>query len=388
MKILVVDDEQDVEVLVKQKFRKEIRNEKYHFFFAGNGVEALKVMEAEPEIPIVVTDINMPEMDGLELLRHIDEMKNPMIKVIIISAYNDWDKVRTAMNHGAFDFLTKPIDLDDLEKTIDKTIKIVSVIRDGIESRSKLQDYYRDLDAAKEIQQAILPRITTPFAGIKNSFDIYGKMEAALQVGGDFFDYFVVNNQHLGFVIGDVSGKGMPSAIFMAVARTLIHSFGKTGISADECLLQTNNILCSESVDSMFVTVFYGILNVETGEVSYTNAGHNYPYIVKNNGIVKILNEGSGVLLGAFEGVKFTSNTFKLEVNDTLLLYTDGVNEAEDADDNQLGDAAFMKHLQELQAQYNHPKQIVDSVFELVKNHTKGHKQSDDITVLAITYKG
>jgi sigma-B regulation protein RsbU (phosphoserine phosphatase) len=292
------------------------------------------------------------------------------------------------MNNGAFDFLTKPINLDDLETTILKTIDIISVIREGMESQSKLQDYYRDLDAAREIQQAILPNDFSILIGIRNSFDVFGKMEAALQVGGDFFDYFVIDENRLGFVIGDVSGKGVPSAIFMAVARTLIHSFGRSGLSPDECLLQTNNILCHESVDSMFVTVFYGILYVNTGYIVYSNAGHNHPYIIKNNGIVKTLSEGSSILLGAFEGAKFTSHTFNSETNDTLLLYTDGVNEAEDANDNQLGDPALMKHLQELQGQYKHPEQIVNSIFELVKNHTKGHSQSDDITVLAITYRG
>jgi sigma-B regulation protein RsbU (phosphoserine phosphatase) len=387
--ILFVDDEADLELLIMQRFRKEIKNGVYQLHFAVNGLEALNTLMKHPEISVVVTDINMPVMDGLELLQRINKMKNPLIKVIVVSAYGDMNNIRVAMNNGAFDFLTKPIDLNDFEKTIQKTIEIIKVIREGIESQEKLTDVNMELDAAKEIQQAILPKKFPPFPHL-TSFDVYGKMEAALQVGGDFFDFFMIDDDNLGFVVGDVSGKGVPSSIFMAVTRTLIYSYGKVGYSVNECLELTNNILCAESVDSMFVTTFYGILNIHTGEITYTNAGHNYPYIIKSDGTVKVLDEGSSIILGAFENAKYTKNILKLEPNDSIFLYTDGVNESMDLSRNQLGDEALFNHLCHLKSMQNknNPKIITDSVFSLVKQHAQGTDQSDDITVLTITYYG
>ncbi|MCH2488530.1 MAG: response regulator [Flavobacteriales bacterium] len=121
-KILVVDDETDLETLIKQKFRKQIREKKYEFLFAINGVDALEKIDAEPEVDIVLSDINMPEMDGLTLLSKLSEYK-PLLKSVIVSAYGDMENIRTAMNRGAFDFITKPINFEDLIITIEKTIK-------------------------------------------------------------------------------------------------------------------------------------------------------------------------------------------------------------------------------------------------------------------------
>ncbi len=130
-KILVVDDETDLEVLIKQKFRKQIRNNKYEFLFAYNGVEALEKLAQEPEVDLVLSDINMPEMDGLTLLSKLHEL-NPLLKAVIVSAYGDMDNIRTAMNRGAFDFVTKPINFDDLTITMEKTLEHVRQIRDTL----------------------------------------------------------------------------------------------------------------------------------------------------------------------------------------------------------------------------------------------------------------
>ena len=129
-KILVVDDETDLEVLIKQKFRKQIRSNEYEFVFAYNGREALEKPGTEPEVDLVLSDINMPEMDGLTLLSRLNEM-NPLLKAVIVSAYGDMDNIRTAMNRGAFDFVTKPINFEDLTITMEKTLTHVRQIRDS-----------------------------------------------------------------------------------------------------------------------------------------------------------------------------------------------------------------------------------------------------------------
>ncbi len=234
-KILVVDDEIDLEPLVRQKFRRHIREGVYNFIFAFNGVEALAKITEFPEIGIVLSDINMPEMDGLTLLTRLKELKNPGLKTVIVSAYGDMDNIRTAMNRGAFDFITKPVNFEDLEITINKTIEEINLIRRSLEEHDQLILIQMDLNTAREIQQAILPKVFPPFPGI-TSFDVYASMVAAKEVGGDFYDFFLIDSNRLGFVIGDVSGKGVPAAIFMAVSRTLIRATGIKGISAADCL--------------------------------------------------------------------------------------------------------------------------------------------------------
>ena len=132
-KILVADDEADLEVLIKQKFRRQIREKLYEFVFASNGVEALERIKEDPELDIVLTDINMPEMDGLTLLGKLNEV-SPIIKAVIVSAYGDMDNIRTAMNKGAFDFICKPVNFDDLETTIAKTIRYVTQTRETLDA--------------------------------------------------------------------------------------------------------------------------------------------------------------------------------------------------------------------------------------------------------------
>src|SRR5262245_43186920 len=145
VKILVVDDEPDLELLVRQKFRKQIRAEEYEFAFARNGVEALQKLGAEPDIELVLTDINMPEMDGLALLTKIGELAL-LVKSVIVSAYGDMPNIRTAMNRGAADFLTKPIDFSDLEITINKTVQQVQDLRQAAQDHDALLALQRELD--------------------------------------------------------------------------------------------------------------------------------------------------------------------------------------------------------------------------------------------------
>ena len=223
IKILVVDDEIDLEPLVRQKFRRQIRDGVYDFLFAFNGLEALAKLIEFPEIGVILSDINMPEMDGLTLLTKLKELKNPGLKTVIVSAYGDMDNIRTAMNRGAFDFVTKPVNFEDLEITINKTLDEIQQIRQSQEEHDALISIRQDLNTAREIQQAILPKIFPPFPK-RNEFGIYASMVAAKEVGGDFYDFFMIDHDRLGFVIGDVSGKGVPAAIFMAVSRTLIRS--------------------------------------------------------------------------------------------------------------------------------------------------------------------
>lgn len=384
VKILVVDDETDMEPMIRQKFRRHIRENTFDFEFASNGLEALEKITEFPEIGIVLSDINMPEMDGLTLLNKLKELKNPGLKTVMVSAYGDMDNIRTAMNRGAFDFITKPVNFDDLEITINKTLGEIRSVRQWLSEHDQLVSIQNDLSISREIQQAILPKKFPPFPNEPN-FDIYASMVAAKEVGGDFYDFFLIDKNRLGFVIGDVSGKGISAALFMAVSRTLIRATGLKGDSVSECMAYVNNLLCKESVSSMFVTVFYGILNTQTGEVDYVNAGHNPPYLLSANKIRKV-EMTDGLALGVLDDFKFQSKKLQMKKGDQLLLFTDGVIEAFNLDEKAYGEEKFEQFLKE---NLDHPVEtIIKKSFADVNDFVAGAPQSDDITLLGLAFKG
>ena len=385
VKILSVDDETDLELLLTQFFRRQIRKGEYEFYFAHNGLEALQFLLKYPDISIILSDINMPEMDGLTLLAKINEMRVPSRKCIMVSAYGDMDNIRHAMNGGAFDFATKPIDLDDLQLTIDKAIEQIEYIKSAQKEHAELVDIQSDLSVAREIQQGILPRSFKLKVSDPGAVDIFASMEAAKDVGGDFYDFFPIDDHRIGFAIADVSGKGVPAAIFMAVSHTLIKATGIRDLASNECMETVNNILCNESVGSMFVTVFYGVYDLTTGQVDYTNAGHNPPYILHADGSVEMLKNDCNLVLGAVEDMKYTSQSLQLNPGDALVMYTDGVTEAENKAHDQFGESRLETELAALQGADS--KQIVQTVLAKVREFAAGAPQSDDITQLVIRRK-
>ena len=385
VKILSVDDEQDLELLLTQYFRREIRKGEYQFFFAHNGLEALTLLLREKDIDIILSDINMPEMDGLTLLTKVNELQNPALKCIMVSAYGDMNNIRSAMNNGAFDFATKPIDLDDLSLTIKKAIEQIEYIKQSQEEHTQLESLKTDLAVAGEIQQAILPRIFPPFPENEHQLDIAASMNAAKDVGGDFYDFFRIDEDRIGFVIADVSGKGIPAAIFMAVSRTLIRATGIRGGKPSECLTYSNQLLAKESVDCMFVTVFYGIYTISTGEITYCNAGHNPPYILKPDSSVEVLPMPQDFLVGAIDGLEYHDNHIKLEPGETLVMFTDGVNEAMNIDFKEFGDERFEESLKKCAGM--DCQQIIDTVKADVAAFVGEAEQSDDITLFTLKRK-
>jgi len=385
VKILSVDDEPDMEVLIRQKFRKQIRKGEYEFYFAANGLEALSALVDHPDIDIILTDINIPEMDGLTLLTKVNELKNPVLKTVIISAYGDMENIRTAMNRGAFDFATKPIDFEDLETTLYKTIEQVEAAKSAELNRRELNAIRHDLNIAKEIQHSILPKDFPAFPH-RSDFDIYASMEAAKTIGGDFYDFFLIDDNHLGFVIADVSDKGIPAAIYMAVSRTIIRATALKGMNPNECLDYSNKLLCRENARDMFVTVFYGILNTDTGEVVYTNAGHNYPCLLKADGTLEVVPGTNDIILGVFEETVYHYKKLQMEKGDTLFLYTDGVTEAMDCNKNLFTEERLEKVLTSLNNLT--VKQIDETIGGHISKFSEGSDQSDDITMLTLRYSG
>ncbi|MBU0972818.1 MAG: SpoIIE family protein phosphatase [Proteobacteria bacterium] len=379
-KILVVDDEPDLEVLILQKFRRKIRNNDFEFFFARNGLEALEQLRDNEDIDMILTDINMPQMDGLTLLEEL--LRLPCLtKAVVVSAYGDMNNIRTAMNRGAFDFITKPIDFRDLELTIDKTLSEMLVLQKGHQARNTLSALQQEMELAGRLQQSILPRSYPECREVS----VYAKMVPAKDIGGDFYDFFFIDDDHLGFIIADVSGKGVTAAMFMGVSRTLLRFTALQGTAVDKVLSHVNNLLCVDNELCMFVTVIYAVLNVKTGELRYANGGHTPPVKIAPDSSLMMLPQTKGIALGVMEGIEFEEGTVYLAPGDLLYLFTDGMPDAENEAHEFYDEKRLMEFLGSLDQVA--PASVVNGAYKAVTDFVGKGPQFDDMTQLAIQYQ-
>ncbi len=376
-KILVVDDEPDLQPLMLQRMRRSIRGGKYTFVFAGNGLEALDRLRAEQDIDMVVSDINMPQMDGLTLLDQISQL-DPNIRSVIISAYGDMKNIRTAMNRGAFDFITKPVDFDDLRITIDRTLAHMARWREALASRDKLVTLQNELNIARKMQRAILP---TEFPK-KSDFRIFGDMEPARNVGGDFFDVIPLNKGRIGLAIADVSDKGVPAALFMMSTRTLLKGAAIGREQPGDALREVNNMLCEKNDTMMFVTLLYGIYDPANGDFTYANAGHNSPVLVRPDKSCEMLPLTDGVAIGVMPDLEYQQKSVRLAPGDMLNFYTDGVTEAMNENLETFGEERFFDILKNVSDQS--PEDVTRAIFAGIRAFAGDAPQSDDITCMTL----
>ena len=380
-KILVVDDEPDLEPLMLQRMRRSIRAGLYEFVFAQNGVEALQKLNEDEDIDMVLSDINMPQMDGLTLLEQIPDV-DPNIRSVIVSAYGDMKNIRTAMNRGAFDFVTKPLDFEDLRVTIDRTLRHLVEWREALSSRDKLVALQNELDVASKMQQSILP---TQFPG-DPGYQVFGSMEPARNVGGDFFDVMPLENGRIGLAVADVSDKGVPAALFMMSSRTLLKGAAIGIGEPGEVLRETNNLLHEDNEASMFVTLLYAVYDPETGEITYANGGHNPPIVVHADGSSTLFPLTGGIALGMVPDIEFRQGTLTLSPGDTAIFYTDGVTEAMNSDNEEFG----LHRLRDLfvGSPPKSPQEANQAIFEAVHAFAGDAEQSDDVTCLTLFHSG
>lgn len=263
---------------------------------------------------------------------------------------------------------------DDINSTVDTLKRYIADAEARIDA---------ELAFAKAIQHSALPSVFPPFPNRKE-FDIRACMHTAKEVGGDFYDFYFVDKNTLTFLIADVSGKGIPAAMFMMTAKTLLKSYAESGMGVAEVLTQANNKLCESNDAGMFVTVWMGYLNTKTGEVTYANAGHNPPFIRHADGRVDVVKSRPGLVLAGMEGIRYRTNTVQLKPGDLLYLYTDGVTEATDAENNLFGEARLQAVLQ--QRLSGDIQTVCTQVKEDVDRFVGEAPQFDDITMMALTY--
>lgn len=242
-----------------------------------------------------------------------------------------------------------------------------------------------ELSLATKIQASMLPSIFPAFPD-RSEFDIYANTDPAREVGGDFFDFFLVDNDHLCIVTADVSGKGVPAALFMMVSKTIIHGQAMLGISPAEILKNTNETLVAQNKTVMFVTVWLGILQISTGKLTCANAGHEYPAIRRYPGRYELLKDKHGFVIGGLDGVDYNEYEFELAPGDRVFLYTDGVPEASDAQKNMFGTDRMLESLN------SRPDVTLTELIAGVRNDLNSfvgdEEQFDDITMVCLEYKG
>lgn len=264
---------------------------------------------------------------------------------------------------------------DALKKYI-SDLTATTAVKERIES---------ELEIAHDIQINMIPRIFPPFPD-RRDVDLYAMIKPAREVGGDFFDFFFVDEDHLFFYIADVAGKGVPASLFMAVSRTLIKIKCSGGLQPETIMSSVNNDLCVDNESCMFVTAFCGMLNVVTGSLAYVNCGHNPPLLCRSGEHFQFLDVFRDIALGVMPGVSFRSKTTKISEGDTIFIYTDGVNEALNPRKEMFGTERLQQTLNK--TKFGTASDIIRHVYATIEIFTEGEEQSDDITMLALTYHG
>ncbi len=247
-----------------------------------------------------------------------------------------------------------------------------------------------ELRMASVIQENMLPRVFPPYPG-RHEFDVFASMDPAKEVGGDFYDFFLIDDDHIALIIADVSGKGIPAALYMMVCKSLIKSqtiaLGKTG-STSKILGNVNEQLSENNELNMFVTVWLGIVTISTGELTYSNAGHEYPVIKKGSDPFEVIRDRHSPPLGCMEGIRYKEQKMRLKPGDKLFLYTDGVAEATNRDNELFGLERLLDSLNKLPANDRSAKELDHVVKSSVDSFVNGAPQFDDLTILIFNYNG
>lgn len=302
-----------------------------------------------------------------EVTEHIDDVTNSLDRI----AEGDLENVLDVHGNREFVSLSK-----DINKTVSSLKKYIAAESERIET---------ELGYAKSIQASALPSVFPPYPDKTAIFDIYATMKPAREVGGDFYDFFLVGNDRLAFTVADVSGKGIPAALFMMRAKALIKSSVETDLDVGEVLTSVNHSLCEGNRTGMFVTAWLGILNLDTGVLEYANAGHNRPLIRTSGGTYEYVCSKANFILAGIDGIEYCRETVQLSHGDEIFAYTDGVTEATTLEEQLYGDDRLRDILNASRGKTS--REICEAVQNDIERFTGNAAQFDDITMLSIKYK-
>jgi sigma-B regulation protein RsbU (phosphoserine phosphatase) len=326
-------------------------------------------------------------MDGYEVCRRLKA--NPAtaeIPVIFLTAKDQTADEAEGFALGAADYIHKPVNPPILQARVKTHValkKSFDKLHDMSEALARAKERMEaELNVGRDIQHSMLPDTVPECSEIA----LCASMDAAREVGGDFYDYFMLNDDELCFCVADVSGKGVGSALFMAMTKLQIKSRAADDKLPSKILTRVNADLARDNPSCMFVTVFLGTINLRSGQVTYSNAGHNPPLIKRASGEVEEVPDLHGPLLGVLEGREYGEGTLTLAPGDVLLIFTDGVTEAMDTGDNLYSDERLLQtvlDISEISAD-----SVLNTVRSSVDEYALGAEQSDDITMITLQYKG
>jgi len=379
-RLLVVDDNEDNRYTLTLRLELEGYQD---VTVANDGEEALELLRAG-EFDLVLLDVMMPRLNGygvLEQLKQEGRLHN--LPVIMVSALNELDSVVRCIEIGAVDYLPKPFNPVLLSARIGASLE-KKRLRDEV--RTHLDRIEQELDAARELQMGMVPTFFPPPTP-ERPVEIFAMMEPAREVGGDLYDFFDGPDGSLCFLVGDVSGKGVPAALFMARTKNLVHLVtdllrGPDGGLAGpaEILGRVNRELCQDNVGMMFVTLFLGMLQPRTGELRFCNAGHGPPYRLRGQS-VEPLAAAADPPLGIRPRTVYGTQTIRLEPGEVLYLYSDGITEAADASGALFSEDRLATVLGNATGG---AEDLVSTVAEAVTKFVGNAPRSDDITAMAI----
>jgi phosphoserine phosphatase RsbU/P len=381
-RILVVDDNDDNVYTLKLHLDLEGYTD---VETARDGEEAIARLKTDT-FDLVLLDVIMPKVDGFQVLTWLkDQARLRDLPVIMISALTELNSMARCIELGAVDYLLKPFNPVLLKARLGATLE-KKRLRDEIDAHlARLQE---ELDAARRLQMAMVPQ-SFPAPSPDFPIDLCASMEPAREVGGDLYDFFVTEDGMLCFLVGDVSGKGMAAALFMArtkslirIATDLMRSRQDPSAPPAEIIARVNRELCQNNSDMMFVTLFFGMLRLASGELEFCNAGHNAPYRLNGQEVTAI--EGAkGVILGVRPEAVYATGLTSLAPGESIYVFTDGVTEAADGEGELFAEARLESVLR-AGAGCSTAAEIVKSVGEAVRNFVGSALPSDDITMLAV----
>jgi phosphoserine phosphatase RsbU/P len=384
-RLLVVDDNEDNRYTLIMRLEIEGYS---NIAIAEDGEQALTLL-ASQEFDLVLLDVMMPKVDGYQVLQQLKaDGRLHNIPVIMISALNEIDSVVRCVELGAVDYLSKPFNPVLLKARVGASLE-KKRLRDEVRAHTARME--EELEAARQLQMSMVPT-TFPQSTARRPIEIFAMMEPAREVGGDLYDFYDLDDGTLCFFIGDVSGKGVPSALFMArtknvirlVSRLLRGLDGSAPTPAD-IVTAVNRELCQDNAGMMFVTLFFGMLDPQTGDLRFTNAGHNPPYHLNGNGPTPVT-ACKGHPLGVRGNSAYETGRLMLARGEEIYLYTDGVTEATNRNDEFFAEERLEAVLRDVADRPTNV--IIKAVADAVSSFADGAPQSDDITALAIRRVG
>ncbi len=374
-KILVVDDEPDLQSLIRQKFRSKIKSNEYEFSFAENGEEALKFMTNNGTVDLILTDINMPVMDGLTLLTRLNELNDKLIRSVIVSAYGDMENIRTAMNRGAYDFITKPIDLKDLEITVEKAIDNLNEFKNAVRARDELVTVRNELEEARKLQLSMLPKDVPKIEGLE--FAVY--MKTASEVGGDYYDFSYNKDGSLNIAFGDATGHGMNAGIMVAIMKTLFIS-DSVELNMEEFFNISNKTIKSLNLGRMMMA--FAMINIKGNKADMITAGMPPVYYWNREKRTIVELSQHNFPLGAMTVKGYNRLETELNKGDLLIMMSDGFPELQSPEGEQYGYPRVHNSIEKVIDR--NPEEIVDFLNEQSTNWTNNADLKDDITFVVI----